>query len=98
MLKRTRVSFTGEFAAGTQKVVFVCLLGVLCVGFGVVVDAAPPVKNMYNGAVAREQAVRTALTAPDASPSVLNQVRAVIAAYEAVVRRYPASGYSDNAL
>jgi len=29
---------------------------------------------------------------------VLGDVRGVVAAYEAVVRRYPASGYSDNAL
>ena len=98
MFKPTLVSLTGEFAAGTQKAVFVCLIGVLCGGFGVVVAAAPPVKAMYNGAFAREQAARTALTAPDTSSSVLNEVRAVVAAYEMVVRRYPASGYSDNAL
>src|SRR5689334_13031512 len=31
-------------------------------------------------------------------PSPLSQIRHVVAAYEAVVRRYPTSGYSDNAL
>ena len=61
-------------------------------------SAAPPVRTMYNDALAREQKVRAALTAPDASASVLEDVRAQIAAYEAIVKRYPASGYSDNAL
>ena len=61
-------------------------------------SAAPPVRTMYNDALAREQRVRAALAAPDAPPSVLEQVRAQIAAYEAIVKRYPASGYSDNAL
>ena len=32
------------------------------------------------------------------TPATLTAVRAVVAAYEAVVRHYPASGYSDNAL
>ena len=31
-------------------------------------------------------------------PSPLSQIRHVVAQYEAVVRRYPTSGYSDNAL
>jgi N-acetylmuramoyl-L-alanine amidase len=53
---------------------------------------------MYTDAMAREQTVRAALAAPDAAPAVLADVRAVVAVYEAVVRHYPASGYSDNAL
>ncbi|HEX3646659.1 MAG TPA: N-acetylmuramoyl-L-alanine amidase [Vicinamibacterales bacterium] len=57
-----------------------------------------PVRSMYRDAMAREQKVRVALNAPDAAPVVLNDVRAVVAAYEAIVRHYPASGYSDNAL
>ena len=38
------------------------------------------------------------MNAPDAAPAVLGDVRAAVAGYEAVVRHYPASGYSDNAL
>jgi N-acetylmuramoyl-L-alanine amidase len=53
---------------------------------------------MYTRALEREQTVRAALAAPDASPSVLADIHAVLSAYEAVVRHYPASSYSDNAL
>jgi N-acetylmuramoyl-L-alanine amidase len=62
------------------------------------IAAAPPVRTMYNDAFAREQIVRPALAADDPAPTALADVRAAIARYEAVVRRYPASGYSDNAL
>jgi len=60
--------------------------------------AVPPVRVMYNDALAREQAVRAALSAPDATPAVLADVRTAIAAYESLVHRYPTSGYADNAL
>ena len=60
--------------------------------------AAVPVRTMYTDAYAREQAVRADLQVEDPAPEVLTAVRAVIARYEAVVRRYPASSYSDNAL
>src|SRR5262249_53979353 len=75
------------------------LLGGLCaVCLQVAVAATPAVRTMYNDAFAREQRVRAALTAPDAKPAVLDQVRAVIKSYESVVYRYPTSSYSDNAL
>ncbi|HEY7290927.1 MAG TPA: N-acetylmuramoyl-L-alanine amidase [Vicinamibacterales bacterium] len=64
----------------------------------VALAATPPVRTMYNDALVREQAVRTSLTANDAGPNVLKDARAVVARYEAVVRKYPASSYSDNAL
>src|SRR4029079_19417048 len=76
----------------------------ICLGvlFGLclegLVSAAPPARTMYTDTLAREQTVRAALMASDATPAVLADVRAVIAMYEALVRRYPASGYSDNAL
>jgi N-acetylmuramoyl-L-alanine amidase len=60
--------------------------------------AVPPVRTMYQEALAREQAVRGALAAPEALATILADVHAVVAAYEAIVRHYPASGYSDNAL
>jgi len=71
------------------------LLGVL---FATSAWAAPPVRTMYTQALAREQTVRTALAAPGATAAVLSDVHAVVAAYEALVRQYPGSGYSDNAL
>jgi N-acetylmuramoyl-L-alanine amidase len=60
--------------------------------------AAVPVRTMYNDAFAREKEVRAELDIEDPAPAVLTHVRAVVARYEAVVRRYPASSYSDNAL
>jgi N-acetylmuramoyl-L-alanine amidase len=61
-------------------------------------SAAVPVRTMYTDALAREQAVRVQLVGSSPAVSVLADVRAVIAKYESVVRRYPASSYCDNAL
>jgi N-acetylmuramoyl-L-alanine amidase len=84
--------------AKTAQRVLLCALCVLCVLYPRQANAAPPVRSMYNAALAREQSARAALDAPDAAPSVLVDVRAAVTAYESVVRHYPASGYSDNAL
>jgi N-acetylmuramoyl-L-alanine amidase len=69
----------------------------LCLLRGVTVIAAPSVAAMYMDTMAREKAIRVALADPDA-PLKLEEVRAVVRAYEAIVAQYPASGYSDNAL
>jgi len=69
----------------------------LCVLRGATAIAAPPVAAMYMDAMAREKAIRVALADSDA-PLKLEEVRAVVRAYEAIVAQYPASGYSDNAL
>jgi N-acetylmuramoyl-L-alanine amidase len=50
-------------------------------------------KQLYTSALARERTLRDA----DARPT-LEQLRALGAAYERVVHRYPRSGYSDNAI
>ena len=63
-----------------------------------IVIAAGTAQEMYLAAMAREQAVRTALTQDDDVPARVADVRAVVAAYQEIVRRHPASGYSDNAL
>ena len=62
------------------------------------VSAAPPARTMYMETLAREQAVRAALAAEDALSTILADVRAVVASYESLVARHPASGYCDNAL
>ncbi len=85
-------------AAKPAKKIWLCGFCVLCVLSSGSAFAAPPVRTMYTDALGREQTVRAVLNAPDAAPAVLRDVRAVVAAYEAMVRRYPASGYSDNAL
>jgi hypothetical protein len=64
---------------------------------------AQTAKVRYEGAFDREAAVRTLLdrtgepTAAERS-DVLRQVSRVVASYEGVVRRYPTTGYADNAL
>ena len=64
------------------------------------VIAAGTAQDMYLAAMAREQTVRAALVQedPDAAASVAADVRTVVAAYQEIVKMYPASGYSDNAL
>src|ERR1700730_16115757 len=60
--------------------------------------AAAPARSLYGSARAREEAVRPLLSSDTASLETLKEARAVVAAYKAIVRRYPARGYSDNAL
>jgi N-acetylmuramoyl-L-alanine amidase len=64
------------------------------------VIAASTAKEMYVAAMAREQTVRAALAQKggDEDASIAADVRAAVAAYREIVRMYPASGYSDNAL
>src|SRR5258705_4269977 len=64
------------------------------------VSAATTAQEMYVAAMAREETVRAALAQKDgdADVSVAADARAVVAAYREIVRLYPASGYSDNAL
>src|SRR5438874_2395558 len=50
-------------------------------------------RDMYNRAMVQERTLRDEGTKPTAV-----QMRRVVAAYEALVRRHPASGYADNAL
>jgi N-acetylmuramoyl-L-alanine amidase len=97
MVKRTFRLLNAEFAEPAERVLL-CGLCVLCVLYSSTAFALLPVRTMYNHALAREQSVRAALAAPDATPAVLADVHAVITAYEAVVAHYPASSYSDNAL
>ena len=61
-------------------------------------QAAHTARGMYSAALDREQEVRAALAGGDGEPPRVTELRAIVAAYQAVVRRYPASGYSDNAL
>src|SRR5205823_2316811 len=60
--------------------------------------AAPSAKTMYEAALVREESVRAALDDSRADGDTLAEVRTLAAAYGAIVRRYPTSGYSDNAL
>src|SRR6266852_2043210 len=58
----------------------------------------PPAKadtprGMYNRALAQERQLRD-----DASKATAAQMHRVVASYESIVRKHPASGYCDNAL
>src|SRR3954468_13105983 len=54
---------------------------------------AQSARDLYTRALAQERNDRDA-----ANDATMAQMRRVVAAYESVVRRHPASGYSDNAL
>ena len=54
--------------------------------------AAQGARTLYTRALASERALREARKPP------LQELRNAVAAYEGVARRYPASGYTDNAL
>src|SRR3981081_1608576 len=64
------------------------------------VIAATTAQEMYVAAMAREETVRAALAQKegDVAGGVAADARAVVAAYREIVRLFPASGYSDNAL
>ena len=51
-------------------------------------------RTLYERALEREQALRS----PDRAQPTAAEFRGVIDAYDNVVRRFPTSGYSDNAL
>ncbi len=54
--------------------------------------------DLYVAALARERTARATLTSTQTPTESLTEIRSVVGAYQALVRRYPASGYSDNAL
>jgi N-acetylmuramoyl-L-alanine amidase len=70
----------------------VILAGLLVVG-SASAAAAQSSRELYTRALAQDRAVRNA-----EHPQTIRQIRNAIAAYERVVRRYPTSGYADNAL
>jgi N-acetylmuramoyl-L-alanine amidase len=57
------------------------------------VAAGQPPRTLYERALEREQALRVA-----EPPPTLEQLRNAIRTYDAIVRRFPSSSYSDNAL
>ncbi|HMF59520.1 MAG TPA: hypothetical protein VK595_04080, partial [Vicinamibacterales bacterium] len=75
-------------------------LGAILLLAATVVPAVPAVaqtrgsaKTLYARAVERERVVREA-----DERATLRQLRGVVDTYEAIARRFPASGYTDNAL
>lgn len=70
--------------------------GTVVVG-GPGIAGAQPVRELYQRALGKDEALRTAVAAGDRSPEP-KEFRDTIVAYELVVRRYPKSGYCDDAL
>lgn len=75
------------------KVAVILLLVVAALGVPVVEAAAQSAQTLYTRALARERTLRDGARKP-----TLKQLRAAVNAYEALVRKFPRSGYSDNAL
>lgn len=76
------------------------VLAGLAIGLVVSADAAAQTaRQRYEAALAREEKARAVLAEADApTRSVVSQVVQVATAFEMVVRRFPTSGYADNAL
>ena len=72
-------------------VILLLVLASVCVP--VAEAAAQSAQTLYNRALARERALRDG-----GRGASLKQLRAAVAAYETLVNKFPASGYSDNAL
>lgn len=61
--------------------------------------AAQTARERFDAATAREEKVRALLSTADRpSPDMIAQVMQVATAFEILVRRFPTSGYADNAL
>ena len=72
-----------------------CLAALLLVAAAATVPLlAATAKNLYTAALTDERRLR----APADEPPTLAQLRDTIGAYKEVIRQYPRSGYSDNAL
>ena len=77
----------------TMSKLAACLVvGVALVGPGAPA-AAGSARTLYEKVLTRERMLREAESRPS-----LRELRSAMSAYESVVRRYPTSGYSDNAL
>jgi N-acetylmuramoyl-L-alanine amidase len=76
----------------TKRLMAILLLA-LALAPATTVVAQTSAETLYTRALGRERGLRDASRQP-----TLKQLRGTIAAYETVVRRYPRSGYCDNAL
>ena len=83
----------GRSAAVVAKVAVVVAVVVMMGAAAPVVAAADSAESIYSRALGRERELKD-----DISGATLAQLRWVVRNYESVVRRFPKSGYCDNAL
>ena len=62
------------------------------------IRAADADRGLYLATLARERALRATFAGTPSPDIALKDLHAIAAAYQALVRRFPASGYSDDAL
>ncbi len=62
------------------------------------VRADDSAETLYAAALDQERVARSALASDDDEADVLASVHRTVSAYETIVRRFPRSGYCDNAL
>ena len=90
--------------SGRSKLPTALAVMLLCAGSAAVSAQLRPfpqpasAESLIKDAAAKETAVRKALTANTASPTVLKAVRTVVGDYEGIVRRHPSLGVGDDAL
>ncbi len=87
----TRPSMTVTTRYGATPL---CLALLLCAFAATAPLLAASAGDLYTEALSRERGLR----APADTPATLTELRRDIERYEAIVRQYPRSGYSDNAL
>ena len=81
-----------------RKVSVLWLVAAICL-LVPVVASAQSARDRYESALARDEVVRTAIEkSVRPSSDLLDRTDDVMTSFEAIVRRYPRSGYSDNAL
>ena len=83
---------TGSRAAGRV----IAVVALASIGRGVFAQDVD--HDLYVSAIARERAIRATFAGTPAPETALKDVHAIVTAYQTLVRRFPASGYSDDAL
>ena len=74
----------------------ITLVAIASIGTGVFAQDVD--HDLYVAAIARERAVRATFAGTPAPEAALKDIHAIVTAYQTLVRRFPASGYSDDAL
>jgi N-acetylmuramoyl-L-alanine amidase len=89
---------TNRVVAARRAVAAVALAAVVwCVP--VIADRAETAdRELYTAALARERALRATFTGTPAPEVALKDIHTIVAAYQTIVRRFPASSYCDDAL